>query len=209
MMLENYKSQINNLKNQRKFTIPSKLYYDSDYSSERRLILLFIASIFEKNTQFKNKDKKIQDVIIINIEKSCYNFTLKKSNELMLYIDWGNYKFAYQYQLTCNKITKNLDSESEVNNSYLIDKILNDDIDISHIAELSSDQLCPEKSDLIKQNLTARKSQKLDYKTSSLYTCKNCKKRSVTIKEYQGKSLDEGTNLSLTCLFCNYNWIVG
>lgn len=208
-MFENYKKQIEQSKNKRKFTIPKQLYEDSNYCKERLNIILMIAGIFEKNKDFKNKIKKIQDKIIIGIEESCYNATIKKANEEMIYINWENYKFSYSYQLCHNKITKNLDIDSEVNSSYLIDTIINNTIDISDIAEWKSDKLCPEKSDIIKQNLIMRNSQKLNYKTSSLYTCRNCKKRSVTIKEYQGRSLDEGTNLSLTCLFCNYNWISG
>lgn len=211
-MFENYRKQIEQSKNNRKFTIPKQLYEDSNYCKERLNIILMIAGIFEKNKDFKNKMKKIQDKIIIGIEESCYNATIKKATEEMIYINWDNYKFSYSYQLCHNKITKNLDIDSEVNSSYLIDTIINDTIsmsDIHNIAEWKSDKLCPEKSDIIKQNLIMRNSQKLNYKTSSLYTCRNCKKRSVTIKEYQGRSLDEGTNLSLTCLFCNFNWISG
>ena len=211
-MFENYRKQIEQSKNNRKFTIPKQLYEDSNYCKERLNIILMIAGIFEKNKDFKNKMKKIQDKIIIGIEESCYNATIKKATEEMIYINWDNYKFSYSYQLCHNKITKNLDIDSEVNSSYLIYTIINDTIsmsDIHNIAEWKSDKLCPEKSDIIKQNLIMRNSQKLNYKTSSLYTCRNCKKRSVTIKEYQGRSLDEGTNLSLTCLFCNFNWISG
>ena len=208
-MFENYKSKLSNIKNHRKFAIPAKVYNNSEYCKERRTIILLIAEILEKNEDFKNISKSKQDNIILKIEKSCFDSTIKKSNELLIYINWENSKFTYMYQLFCNKITKNLDSESEVNNAYLINAIINDEIDLNNIAELASDKLCPEKSDVIKQNLIARNSQKLNYKTSSLYTCRNCGKKSVTIREYQGRSLDEGSNLSLTCVFCSYNWIVG
>ena len=63
-----------------------------------------IAGIFEKNKDFKNKMKKIQDKIIIGIEESCYNATIKKATEEMMYINWDNYKFSYSYQLSHNKI---------------------------------------------------------------------------------------------------------
>jgi len=125
----------------------------------------------------------------------------------LIYINWDNTKFTYLYQLFCNKITKNLDIDSEVNDNYLINEIINNTIDISTIGELPSDKLCPVKSNDIKQNLLLRNSQKLNYKTSTLFVCKNCSKRSVTVKEYQGRSLDEGSNLSLTCTFCSYHWI--
>jgi DNA-directed RNA polymerase subunit M/transcription elongation factor TFIIS len=207
-MFENFRNQIENSKNKRKFTIPKDLYLDKNYCKERFNIILFIAKICEENTKFKNIMKNRQDNIIIEIEKSLYNATIKKSNEQMIYINWNNSNFTYQYQLLCNKITKNLDIKSEVHSSYLMDTIIDNNIDISTIAEWTSDKLCPEKSDKIKQNIQARNSQKLNYKTSSLYTCKNCKKRSVTIKEFQAKAADEGSNLSLTCLFCGFGWVV-
>lgn len=206
-MFQSYQAELNNIKNKQKFTIPIKIYNNPKYCKDRRTIILLIASILEKNETFKNILKSKQDNIILSIEKSCYNATIKKSNELLIYINWENSKFTYMYQLFCNKITKNLDSDSEVNNVYLINAIINDEIDLKNIAELPSDKLCPEKSDIIKQNLIMRNSQKLNYKTSSLYTCRNCGKKSVTIREYQGRSLDEATSLSLTCTFCGYGWV--
>lgn len=204
-----YENQISKIKKESKFTIPAHIYNNIEYNINRRLIILLIASILEENKEFKQKNKEEQDHIIINIELSCYNSTIKKSNELLIYINWNNSKFTYLYQLFCNKITKNIDTNSEVNDNYLINKIINNDINVLNIAELTSDELCPIKSDNIKQNLLIRNNQKLSYKTSTLYTCKNCSKRSVIIREFQSKSLDEGSNLSLTCTFCNYHWVVG
>ena len=204
-----YKNQLEEIKKQSKFTIPFYLYKNNDYCQTRRLILLLLASILESHPEFKKKLKEEQDNIIIGIELSCYNSTLKKSHDSLIYINWENPKFSYLYQLFCNKITKNLDSESEVNSNYLITKILNNEIDICNIADITSDKLCPIKSDNIKQKLLLRNKQKLNHKTSTLYTCRNCKKKEVIIKEYQGRSLDEGSNMSLTCVFCNYHWIVG
>ncbi len=197
------------IQNQLKFTIPSYIYIDKDYNIFRRTIILLIADILEKNKEFKDKDKKNQDDIIINIELSCYNETINKSNELLIYQSWENEKFYYLYNLYCNKITKNLDIESEVNSDYLINKIINNEIDINTIASLSSDKLCPDKSKNIKDTINQRNNQQLNIKTSTLYKCKNCGKKKVTIHEYQARSLDEGSNLSLTCTFCNYRWIVG
>lgn len=209
MMIENYKNQIELIKRKTNFSIPIDQYIDQKYCKERRLILILIASILQKHDLFKNKSKEKQNNIIIDIELSCYNSCIKQSNDLLIYINWENRKFIYLYQLFCNKITKNLDSESEVGESYLINKVISEDIDIKNIAEMSSDKLCPNKSENIKQNLILRNSQKLNYKTSTLYTCRNCNKSKTRIQEYQGRSLDEGTNLSCTCSFCGFHWVVG
>lgn len=206
--MDNYHEQIKLIKSKTSFTIPISKYNNKDYCKERRLILLLIANILQKNKEFKKKSREDQDNIIINIELSCYNSCIKHSNELLIYINWENSKFTYLYQLYCNKITKNLDNESEVGEKYLINKLVNGDIDIKNIAEMSSDKLCPTKSENIKQNLILRNSQKLNYKTSTLYTCRNCGKKDVIIKHIQVKSLDEGFSTSLLCNFCNFNWML-
>ena len=162
----------------------------------------------QKNARFKALDREEQDNIIIEIELSCYNETIKKSDDKLIYKSWDNDKFIYLYQLSCNKITKNLDQNSEVKSDFLINQILDKKININSIGSLTSDELCPDKSINIKNTLKLRNEQKLNYKTSTLYKCKNCGKKEVKIQEYQGRSLDEGSNLSLTCNFCNYNWCI-
>jgi len=206
--MSNLLIQFQDIFNHLKFTIPLDIYDNKLYNKNRRAILLLIASILEKNKKFKLKHKQIQSSIIINIELSCYNQTITKADELLIYQSWDNDKFTYLYYLNCNKITKNLDIESEVNSSYLINKILTNSININDIASMSSDQLCPDKSQNIKDNLNLRTNQQIKIKTSTLYQCRNCKKKEVKIQEYQGRSLDEGSNLSLTCLFCNFNWVI-
>jgi len=207
-MSDSYEQQLNNIRKNAKFTLPIKLYTDEEYNIIRRKIILLLAELLEENKEFKKKDKEEQDNIIIGIEQSCYNASIKKSNELLIYINWENSKFNYLYQLFCNKVTKNIDPNSEVKDDYLINQIINNEIDILTIADLPSDKLCPNKSNDIKQNLRIRNQQKLNYKTSTLYVCRNCGKRETQIKEYQGKSLDEGSNLSLTCLFCTFHWLI-
>lgn len=200
-----YQSIQNNLK----FTIPIALYEDSTYNYIRRSIILLISNILEKNKKFKANDYFNQSKIIINIELSCYNYTITKADDLLIYQSWDNEKFVYLYYLTCNKITKNLDPESEVNSDYLINLIINNQIDINTIGSLTSDELCPDKSENIKDTINKRNNQEVKIKTSTLYTCRNCNHKEVTIKSVQIRALDESASLSLTCQFCNFNWVIG
>jgi len=199
----------NKLNNKLKFVIPIELYKDELYNKLRRSILLLISDLLYKydNIYDTLNYEQIKD-IIIRIELSCYNQTINKSNELMYIKSWDNNKFEYLYRLYTNKVTKNLDIDSEVNSDYLIKQIINNKINIDNIALLSSAVLCPEKSINIINKLTVRSNQKLVFKKSNLYTCRNCKKKSVTIEQVQLRSLDEGSNYSLTCTFCQFNWIV-
>lgn len=183
------------------FYIPVELYTDKSYNNLRRSILLLLADILETYTEDLPFDKKSN--IIISIEKSVYNKVVNKNQYKKIWCP----SFEYQYRLYVNKITKNLDTTSEVKSNYLIDKIINDEIDIDNISDLNSDALCPEKNDLFIKRLHTRLNQKINTKTSSLYTCKNCKKKEVIIKEIQIRRIDEATSVSATCVFCNYNWI--
>lgn len=208
-IMSNLLIKFQNIQNKLKFTIPIDIYQNKKYNLYRRSILLLIANILEKNNKFKLKHINIQSNIIINIELSCFNETIAKADDLLIYQSWDNDKFYYLYNLFCNKVTKNLDFESEVQSEFLINKIINNEIDITQIAHMSSDELCPDKSKNIKETINMRNKQRLNYKTSTLYKCRNCGKKEVKIQEYQGRSLDEGSNLSLTCNFCNYNWVIG
>jgi len=200
---------INNIVNDKlKFVIPIKLYKDKSYNKLRRCILLLISEILSKYEPFNKLNYKERERIIIEIELSCYNRTIDKSNELMYIKSWDNSKFEYLYRIYTNKITKNLDINSEVNSEYLVKEIINNNIDLKTIANLNSSSLCPEKSANIINKINIRSNQKLIFKKSNLYTCSNCKMKSATIEQVQIRSLDEASSFSLTCTFCQHKWIV-
>jgi len=196
------------LNNKLKFVIPIKIYQDDSYNKLRRCMLLLIGELLYKYEFINKINYKKRNEIIIKIEESCYNHTINKSNELLYIKSWDNSKFEYLYRLYTNKVTKNLDVDSEVNSKYLIEKIMNDEIDIDNIAIMTSNKLCPEKSDHIINKLKIRSKQKIIFKKSTMYRCKNCHKKSVTIEQVQLRSLDESSSYSLTCTFCQHTWIV-
>lgn len=197
-----------------KINIPINLYTDDKYNSIRRSYLLLISSLLEQYECFKLLDNDKKQNIIIEIEVSCYNYVLFKSKELKYIVDWNNTQFEYLYRTIISKITKHLDKESEVHKNlmdtdkyYLYYNIMNNNIPIPSIPYLNSYQLCPAKSEKINQQLKTRIAQKINYKTSTFYTCRNCKKKEVKMIEYQGRALDENSNLSLTCVYCGYHWV--
>jgi DNA-directed RNA polymerase subunit M/transcription elongation factor TFIIS len=194
--------------------IPLELYKDITYNNIRRSYILILSSLLEKYDDFKILSNEQKQKMIIDIELSCYNYIINKSKDLGYIVEWNNNQFEYLYRITISKITKHIDMDSEVhdkldntNKYYLVKNIMNNNIPIPSIPYLSSYQLCPAKSEKINQQLKTRTQQKITYKTSTLYTCKNCKKREVKIIEYQGRSLDESSNLSLTCVYCGFHWV--
>ena len=194
--------------------IPIELYTDKRYNQIRRSYILVLSSLLEKYDTFSDFENKKREKIVIDIELSCYNYVLQKATEIGYIISWDNPQFEYFYRTIISKITKHLDMESEVHRNlentekyYLYKNIINNNIPIPSLPYLSSYQLCPAKSEKINQQIKTRTQQKITHKTSTLYTCRNCKKKEVKIIEYQGRSLDESSNLSLTCIYCGFHWV--
>lgn len=183
-----------------KFTIPIELYEDKSYNNIRRQMLILLDKIISKEI----KNNKILSELIISIELSVYNKVIEKKMYKTLWCPL----FEKLYRLYMNKITKNLDQDSEVGSDYLIKKIINDNtFDINHIASAPSFVLCPDKSIEIIKLINIKSSQKIEMKTSSEHRCRNCKQSKAYYKEIQLRRIDEASNLSLTCTYCKYKWI--
>ncbi len=194
--------------NKLKLVIPTELYSKPEYSKERRQIILLFGSILDSYPQFKSLTYSNQTNILISIENSCYQKTIDKCSEEAIYVDWSNDKFKYLYSLICSRVSKNMDVTSEVMDSYLISNIINSSIDVTKIGEMSSDDMS-NKNKEIKDQLNSRRNQKVKQKTTSLYTCRNCKSRECTVRSQQMKSLDEGATLILNCVNCGFRFMIG
>ena len=191
-----------------RFTIPNEFYENNNYNKIRRNNLLLISNIIENYIYYNNVvfDKTYINDVIINLELSVYNKILKKINK---YKDKWDENFIFLYTSYSSKITKNLDTSIEGVDNYLIDSILNKKINIDKIINLKSYKLSPEKTkDLIKKlkERISIKDQDIDKKTSSIYKCKVCGAKKATMTEFQSRSLDEASTLSLTCTICGHKW---
>jgi DNA-directed RNA polymerase subunit M/transcription elongation factor TFIIS len=193
-----------------RFVIPYECYKDKNYNKIRRNNLLLISDIIEQYIAKNNIDYNHIDIseIILKLELSIYNKILKKINK---YKDIWDENFIFLYTSYSAKITKNLDTTIIGVDNYLIEAILNKRINIDKIINLKSYKLSPEKTkDLIKKinEQISIKDQDIFQKTSSMYKCRTCGAKKVIIKEFQARSLDEASNLSLTCTVCNATWVI-
>lgn len=195
------------VENQLKLVLPLAVY-EGEYTQERRQILLLFCNILDNYEKFKELDYVKQTNIVINIEKSCFKKTIESCIEEAIYIDWTNNKFKYLYSLICSRVSKNLDINSEVLDTYLIDAIISNDIDISKLGGMSSDDMS-KKNEIIKEQLNNRRGQKIKQKTTSMYRCRNCGNRQCTIRMQQMRSLDEGATLILNCVTCGFRFMIG
>lgn len=146
-----------------------------------------------------------KDQIVYRIEKSCLNTTLKKANASSIKCIWDNNNFVNLYNSICYKVSVNIDPESPVN-SNIIKKIHDVSININEIADLSSKDFCPDKYKAYTKKIDIIISMEKKQKFSELYRCNKCKKNQCTTERRYNRSLDEGVNLIINCLFCGNKW---
>jgi DNA-directed RNA polymerase subunit M/transcription elongation factor TFIIS len=183
-------------------------FYQPPYNVIRRAkALLFITALNEHNeyNDYKKHNEHKQK-IIVDIENACYNYTVKKANEENIPSEWASELFKEIYHAVCAKIYSNLSKYSGVNNYYLINNIFNDTIDINKIPYMSSQELFPDKYKDLISKLEASKNVSRTIKTTSMYKCRRCHKNECTEENRYNRSLDEGVNLTITCMSCGFQW---
>jgi DNA-directed RNA polymerase subunit M/transcription elongation factor TFIIS len=158
-----------------------------------------------------NKLNSVLNNIVIarTIEKSYYNYCITISKERNIKRNWKNTTFK---QLYLNKIISaylNLNKESYIKNNYLFDNVMNNNIDINKISELSLYDIFPDNwTDIIDKKY---KKDKLKYELkpeamSTLFKCRKCGSKETSYYEVQTRSADEPMTQFVTCIKCNNKW---
>ncbi len=180
----------------------------------RRQYRNIIKDAFLKNKQVKKLSPETIEYITKALERGCNNKAIRKShNDKVTPIWWSNPQFCAIYSSIVYKLSLNLNPKSEVHSEFLINLILKchekqERIKLSQIPDMHSNDMCPEKSQPIIQEHQKRLHKKVKLKTTNRYPCPKCKGREATRQEKQLCSFDEGTNISLTCTYCNFHWIL-
>jgi DNA-directed RNA polymerase subunit M/transcription elongation factor TFIIS len=185
-------------------TIPLniKFYENENYNNNRRLKLLLFGECLGKT------DKSVDDkeCIIKYLERGCLNRAIESAKIYNIRCIWSNEKFVNLYHSICYKIAVNIDTNSCIKSDYILNKILNDDVDPLKIANMSSKDLCPKKYEKIEEKMQKRNNLERKIKFSEMYTCRKCKRKQTTTERCYNRSLDEGVNLTIRCLFCGNSW---
>ena len=106
-------------------------------------------------------------------------------------------------------VYSNLNSESYIQNNYLLKEILNKKINPNNIAKLSVYNIFPENwKDLLNEK---SKRDELKYKLkpeamTDQFKCRKCFSRSCSYYEVQTRSADEPMTQFITCLNCKNRW---
>lgn len=182
------------------------MFYKKPYNKIRRAKLILFTSCLMQHKEYQLLPYQEKMKIIKNIERSCYNYVIDKSYEENIMTSWEVDLFCELYHSICYKISANLEKTGLVSNPNLTKAILSGNISIEQLPKLSSQDMYPQKYAEIIQRVEASKSVVQTLKTSAMYRCSKCKENKCTIENRYNRSLDEGVNLTITCLNCAHQW---
>ena len=143
------------------------------------------------------------------IEKSIYNYTIHLAKEKNIKRNWNNNIFRGLYFSKIRSIYSNLDKESYIGNDTFLDRILNKEIDVNTIAELTIYDIFPENWKYILEQKSKRDKLRYELKPEAMtdaFKCRKCGSRSTSYYEVQTRSADEPMTQFITCLNCNTRW---
>lgn len=180
--------------------------YRPPYNLQRRAKFILFSSVFKHHAKFVEKSVDDRFALLKKIERSCYNYTFGKAQELNIPTKWLDPDFNNIYTIVCAKIASNIDQTNSVCNTYLADAIMNDTINILNLPKMTSQELHPEKYRTVLQQLEMSKNVSRTVRTTAMYTCRRCRKSECTYENLYNRSLDEGVNLIITCMSCGLEW---
>ncbi len=136
------------------------------------------------------------------LEKSCYIYSIElcKISIPPINRSFDCIQFCKVYANKCTMINMMLKFPP------LIQKILNKQIKITNIVNMSDYELCPEFYKKYQDENELRSTQKIIEKSSCMFTCPACKKSEITYREVITRCLDEATTFYCTCVLCKHEF---
>lgn len=126
-------------------------------------------------------------------------------------IDWSNRTFWNMYRSRAITLYENLRGSASYvqNNQNLIEKIRTGELELKHVAEMTSMDLCPSRwKDAIEKIIEQEKKLYASNQTASIFMrCSSCKKTTkCDYYQLQTRSADEPMTTFVTCLECDKRW---
>ncbi len=143
------------------------------------------------------------------IEESIYQYTIEKAKERCILQDINDSFFRRIYVNKLHQIYTNLNPDSYVKNTYLIEKIMNEELDASKLAFLTPQELHYEhwKPYIEKQSAADEfKSSAASGTKTTEFVCGRCKGRNTSYVIAQLRSADEPSSYLIVCLDCGKKW---
>ena len=158
---------------------------------------------FRNCVKRKLKERIGNPIYAINVEKSIYNFSISKSEQLKVIKKWENPYFVLIYVNKLKVILFNL------KNPIILNKIKSKTISSKNIAFMNHMELLPEKWDDKLKDKELRIENKFFPKieaNTDNFTCGKCKSNACTYYQLQTRSADEPMTTFVTCTNCGKRW---
>jgi len=143
------------------------------------------------------------------IEQTIYNSAIKQAKDKHIKRLWTNKVFKELYLSKMRSIYSNLSTNTFVNNTSFKQRILNNEIDVDHISDLSVYDIFPENWAHLLDKKTKRDKLKYEFKPEAMtdqFKCRKCSSRSCSYYEVQTRSADEPMTQFISCLDCGNRW---
>lgn len=152
-----------------------------------------------------------------NIEKSMYNFTIRKAKSHGLVLNWSNPKFRHYYKQSWIDIKTNL---SNPKNTIIRSDILSGKLNnLKTVAFLPPDKMWPSGPYAVellksKERQAARDAvnDRLGHNYEGMFECSKCRRnkaantKRTTYYQMQTRSADEPMTTFVTCHECGNRW---
>lgn len=145
------------------------------------------------------QDEKITN----NVEKSIFNFSIRKAHKMKVIKRWNNEYFVLIYMNKFKMIFHNL------KNAIIVEKLKKNIIKPHEISFLTHVELLPEKWKSQVEDKRLRLENKFFPKieaSTDNFTCGKCKSKACTYYQLQTRSADEPMTTFVTCTFCGNRW---
>lgn len=164
-----------------------------------------------RNTAVDKLKEFIEDESICErIESSVYEYAMDKSKDRCIKQDLGDDHCRRIYVNKLHQIYTNIDPESYVQNKFLLDRVVNEEIDVDRIAFLTPQELNYEAwKDMMSKQQAGEDFIQNAFSAGTLtseYTCSRCKNNVCVSISVQLRSCDEGNSSLVQCRSCFKKW---
>jgi len=145
----------------------------------------------------------------IELEDAIYKGSIKEADKLHVICHWDNPLFENIYKTVARRVITNLSSNSYIQNSRLLERILDKEFTLEELVLKNSYELFPEQWKELSDRQIMREQKLLEGNkgmATNQFKCHGCGKRESTYYEMQTRSADEPMTIFITCLNCGKRW---
>lgn len=155
-------------------------------------------------------DNALDDTIMSKrVEKQLYNSSIRLAKSKYITRKWSNKIFKQLYISKIRSFYSNVSDTSYIKNPQFKQKILNGEIKIDEISNLSVYDIYPENWSQLLDEKIQRDKLKYEMKPTAMtdqFKCRKCGSRSCSYYEVQTRSADEPMTQFISCLDCGNRW---